>query len=142
VIRLLGLDVGSVRIGVALSDPLGLTAQPLEVIDRRRVDAVRRVVELLAKYEVQRIVVGQPLTLAGEAGLAVEAVDGFVAALQKETDLPIERWDERMTTAAAQRVMIEGGARREKRKGRIDKIAAALILQSYLDARGTFGEQT
>lgn len=134
-IRILGLDVGSVRIGVALSDPLGMTAQPLEVIERRRVDAVARVAELVREHEVQRIVVGQPLRLSGEAAQATESIAAFVEALRKVITVPIELWDERLSTAQAERVMIAGGARREERRKNIDKVAAALILQSYLDAR-------
>ncbi len=133
-IRILGLDVGTVRVGVALSDPLGMTAQPLEVIERRKVDPFARLAALVAEHEVQRVVVGQPLTLSGEAGLAVKTVDAFVGELSKRVTVPIVRWDERMTTAAAERAMIAGGARRETRKQNIDKLAAALLLQSYLDA--------
>lgn len=133
-IRILGLDVGSARIGVALSDPLGMTAQPLEVIVRKKANPVTRIAELIVEYSVTRIVVGQPLTLEGQEGLATAAVASFINSLKPSIDVPIELWDERMTTAAAERVMIAGGARRAKRKGAIDKIAASLILQSYLDA--------
>lgn len=133
-IRLLALDVGTVRIGVALSDPLGMMAQPLEVIVRKKTDPATRVKELIADYGVQKIIVGQPFTLAGEEGDATRAVASFVADLAKHVDVPIVLWDERMSTAQAERDMIAGGARRAKRKETIDKIAAALILQSYLDA--------
>ena len=133
-IRLLALDVGTVRIGVALSDPLGMTAQPLEVIVRKQTDPATRVKELIADYEVQKIIVGQPYTLDGEEGDATQAVASFVADLEKHVTIPIELWDERMTTAQAERDMIAAGARRLKRRDTIDKIAAALILQSYLDA--------
>ncbi len=135
--RILALDVGTVRVGVALSDPLGMTAQPLMVIHRRREDPFIKVADLVAEYEVERVVVGRPLTLSGEAGLAVESVDAFVEELAKKLEVPIESWDERLTTAQAQRVMITAGVRRDKRKEKIDKVAAALILQSYLEARGT-----
>ncbi|MEO1172964.1 MAG: Holliday junction resolvase RuvX [Myxococcota bacterium] len=133
-IRVLGLDVGTVRIGVALSDPLGMTAQPLEVIVRKKTDPARRIQELIAEYEIQKIVVGQPYTLSGEEGQAVAAVASFVDDLKQHVTIPIELWDERMSTAQAERMMISGGARRDKRKQSIDKIAASLILQSYLDA--------
>jgi putative Holliday junction resolvase len=132
--RLLGLDIGSVRIGVALSDPLRITAQPLEVIDRRRQEPLQRIADLVQTHEVERIVVGKPLTLSGESGLAVQAVDAFVSELAPRVEVPIESWDERLSTAQAERAMIEGGARRARRKEAIDKVAAALILQSYLDA--------
>jgi putative holliday junction resolvase len=136
-IRILGLDVGTVRIGVALSDPLGMTAQPLEVIDRRRTDAVARIAALCTEYEVQRVIYGRPLRLDGSAGAAVEMVDKFIAELAPRLSVPQEPWDERLSTAQAERAMLEGGARREQRRERVDKIAAALILQSYLDARGS-----
>ncbi len=134
--RLLGLDIGSVRIGVALSDPLGITAAPLEVIDRRRQEPLARIVALIAEHEVSGIVVGQPLRLDGEAGPAVEGVQAFVAELAARVSVPIALWDERLTTAQAEREMIADGVRRQKRRQSIDRVAAALILQSYLDSRG------
>lgn len=134
-IRILGLDIGSVRVGVALSDPLGLTAQPLEVIDRRKVNAVQRIADLVREHEVSTIVIGQPLRLDGSAGPAVEAVTAFARELSAAVSVPIEPWDERMTTAQAERELIGAGVRREKRRQQIDRIAAAIILQSFLDAR-------
>jgi putative Holliday junction resolvase len=135
VIRILGLDVGSVRVGVALSDPLGVTAQPLEVILRRERDPWQRVAELVIEHDVERIVVGRPLRLEGDEGPAVAAVDEFISRLESVVTIPIETWDERLTTAQAERAMIAGGVRRAKRRQSIDRVAAALILQSYLDAR-------
>ena len=114
---------------------MGYTAQPLEVIDRRRGDPFARIAALVATYEVTGIVVGQPLQLSGQAGLAVQASEVFVASLQKYVTIDIKWWDERLTTAAAERAMIAGGVRRADRRGTIDKVAAALILQSYLDAQ-------
>ena len=134
--RLLGLDVGSVRIGVALSDPLGVIATPLEVIDRRRQDPLTRIVALVEEHEVHRLVVGQPLRLSGEVGPAAESVQVFVDQLAARLSVPIELWDERLTTAQAEREMIADGVRRKKRRQNIDRVAAALILQSYLDAQG------
>ena len=136
-IRILALDVGTVRIGVALSDPLGMTAQPLEVIHRRKIDCFSRIAAIVSENEVQQMVVGLPLTLSGESGLAVESVELFVEELKKHVTIPIEFWDERLTTAEAERAMIAGGSRRNKRKNAIDRIAATLILQSFLDARQT-----
>lgn len=133
--RTLGVDVGTVRVGIALSDPLGYTAQPLEVIERKKTDPFSRIAAIVADREVTLIVVGYPLTLAGEVGPAAQSVDAFIAELATKVTVPIERWDERLTTAAAQRSMIEGGARRSERKAGIDKIAAALLLQSYMDAK-------
>lgn len=135
--RILGLDVGSVRVGVALSDPLGMTAQPLEVIERRSTNPFQRIAALVAEHEVRRIVVGNPLRLNGESGLAAQAVDKFVGELRRHVAVPMELWDERMSTAQAERVMVTAGARRDKRKQAIDKVAAALILQSYLDAHAS-----
>lgn len=135
--RVLALDVGSVRIGVAMSDPMGMIAQPFEVIDRRRTKALVRIAEIVATYEVTTLVVGRPLTLSGHDGLAVEATEAFVGALAKLVSLPVHWCDERLSTAQAQRLMIGDGVRREKRRTQIDKVAAALILQSYLDSRPT-----
>jgi putative Holliday junction resolvase len=134
-IRVLALDLGEARVGVALSDPLGMTAQPLEVIERWRLLA--RLREIIAEYEVQRIVVGYPLKLDGSEGPAAIAVKAATAEIEKETGLPVELWDERLTTAQANRMMIGGDVRRADRKSKIDKVAAALILQSYLDAKST-----
>lgn len=134
--RILAVDVGTVRVGIAMSDPSGTIAQPFEVIDRRKVDPARRVAALVAEQEVERVVVGRPLTLKGDAGPAVKEVERFVTRLAKIVAVPIDYWDERMSTAQAQRDMIDAGVRREKRRDNVDKVAAALILQSYLDARG------
>lgn len=133
--RHLALDVGSVRIGVAMSDPMGIFAQPLEVIDRRRTDAITRIVELVEEHEVQQVLVGRPMQLDGRDGLAVAATEAFVAACQQRLTVPLVWWDERLTTAAAERAMIADGVRRDNRRQRIDKVAAALILQSYLDSQ-------
>ena len=133
--RTLGVDVGTVRVGIALSDPLGFTAQPFEVIERKKTDPFARIASLVTEHEVSLIVVGYPLTLAGEVGPAAQSVDVFIAELARRVSVPIERWDERLTTAAAQRSMIEGGARRAERRAGIDKVAAALLLQSYLDGK-------
>jgi putative holliday junction resolvase len=139
--RILGLDVGSVRIGVALSDPMGIVAQPFEVIDRRATEPLTRIAEIISENGVERVVIGRPLRLSGEAGPAVLAIEAFVAELEGKVAVPLELWDERLSTAQAERAMIEGGARREKRRQNIDKVAAAIILQSYLDATGTRPEE-
>ena len=134
--RLLGVDVGRVRVGVALSDPLGMIAQPLEVIERKHTDPFRRLAALAREHAVEAIVVGLPSNLDGSAGEASVAIERFVAKLRDKVEVPVELWDERLTTAMATRTMIEAGVRRSDRRERIDKVAAALILQSYLDARG------
>ena len=130
----MGIDVGTVRIGISLSDPLGITAQPLLVVQSKNKSPYPRILEIIEEYEVTRIVVGNPLQLDGEEGIASRKIATFVEVLQTKTDLPVELWDERLTTAQAERVMISGGTRRSKRRESIDMIAAALILQSYLDA--------
>jgi putative Holliday junction resolvase len=135
VARTLGIDIGTVRVGVALSDPLRITAQPLVVINRKRGDIYSQLVAVVDDNEVDRIVVGYPLQLDGRVGLAAQAADEFIANLEQRVSVPIDRWDERLSTKAAERSMIEAGARRERRRENIDKVAAALILQSYLDAK-------
>lgn len=135
VMRFLGLDVGTVRVGVALSDPLGMIASPFEVIDRTQKNPFKRISVLVEEQAVGVVVVGYPLKLNGEKGPATEAVEFFVEKLRKDISVPVELWDERLSTAQAQRVMIDAGVRRDRRKQDIDRVAAALILQSYLDAR-------
>jgi putative Holliday junction resolvase len=114
---------------------MGIFAQPLEVIDRRRGQALARIAELVANYEVETLVVGRPVRLNGSDGPAVEAIEKFVGALTSLVSVPVQYQDERLTTAEAQRAMIGDGVRRADRRVSIDKVAAALILQSYLDAR-------
>ena len=132
-IRVLGLDLGTVRVGVALSDPLGMTAQPLEVIERHTL--IARVRELVAEHEVTRVIVGLPLQLDGKVGQAAQSAKAAAKELQAALSVPVQLWDERMTTAAAQRMLIGANVRRDKRKQTVDRVAAALILQSYLDAQ-------
>ena len=132
-IRVLALDLGEARVGVALSDPLGMTAQPLEVVERHRL--LKRLPELIAEYEVQRIVVGLPLRLDGSKGQAAQSVKATAKEIEAAVKLPVELWDERLTTAQAQRMLIGADVSRKGRKSAVDKIAAALILQSYLDAK-------
>jgi putative Holliday junction resolvase len=134
--RVMALDVGTVRIGVALSDPTGTFAQPKDTLLRYK-KPEERIAQLIEEHEVQTLVVGQPLTLRGEAGPAVAAIAAFVTGLQNHVQVPIVMWDERLSTAHAQRDMIALGARRATRRQHIDKVAAALILQSYLDSRAT-----
>ena len=134
--RIIALDVGDKRIGVALSDPLGLTAEPLTVITRTagiKAD-LRAVEELLHKYEVSKIVIGMPVMLAGEEGVQAGKVRKFVERLSRRVRIPVETWDERLSTVEAERLLLEAGESRSKRKQNIDKIAAAIILQGYLAA--------
>ncbi len=135
--RIMGLDFGSKTVGVAISDPLLITAQGLEIIRRKEENKLRRTLarieELITEYEVSRIVLGLPKnmndTLGERAALSLE----FKDKLERRTGLPVVMWDERLTTVAADKAMIEAGIRREERKEHVDRIAAVLILQGYLD---------
>jgi len=132
--RLLGLDVGDKTIGVAVSDPLGLTAQGVEVIRRqgRERDLVR-LQELVQSYGVDTIVMGLPKNMDGSLGKQAEKVMAFADLVQKNLDLPVVLWDERLTTMAAERALLEADLSRGRRREVIDKMAAVLILQGYLD---------
>lgn len=135
--RIMGLDVGDKTIGVALSDPLGWTAQGLEVI--RRSDFKKdlaRLQEIIKQYEVEKIVLGLPKNMNGTIGPQGEKVLAFRDGLQGQIDLPMELWDERLTTVAAEKMLIQADVSRAKRKKVIDKMAAGVILQGYLDAKG------
>jgi putative Holliday junction resolvase len=132
------LDVGSKRIGVAVSDPLGSFAFPHATIERTNVrDDVAAIVAIAAERGARTIVVGDPLTMSGERGIAAGTIDAFVAHLARGFDGRIERIDERLTTAAVQKSLIGADVSRAKRKTVVDKLAAALILETYLArARG------
>ncbi len=133
--RLMGLDVGDKTIGVAVSDELGFGAHPVTVI--RRTDSIRKdigqVRELAETNGVGRIVVGIPIMLSGATGVQAEKVLAFVEEMRKRIRTPIETWDERLTTTEVERMLIETGHRREHRREIVDKHAAAVILQSYMD---------
>lgn len=131
----MGLDIGEKRIGVALSDPLGIMASALTVIERRtEEEAVDEVIELAHRNEVERIVIGLPRSLDGSMGRQAQAVQGFVELLKSSTGLPVITWDERLSTVAAERTLLEAGTKRDKRKKHRDAVAAAFILQGYLDS--------
>jgi putative holliday junction resolvase len=133
--RILALDHGTRRIGVAVSDELKLIAQPLEFIPAAPGDAfLARLREILRDKEVELIVVGLPRNMDGSYGPAAQTVREFVGTLQETVAVPIRTWDERLTTAQAQRDLIRAGVRREKRKEKVDQTAAAILLQSYLDS--------
>ncbi len=136
--RIMGLDLGDKRIGVAVSDPLGLTAQGLESITCRSArDDIKKIKELADKYEVERIVVGYPVNMDGSAGPRAEMAGLFAGRLAKALGLPVELWDERLTTVAAERLLIEANVTRSRRRQVIDRVAASLILQGYLDSQKT-----
>ncbi len=135
--RILALDLGERRIGVAVSDPTGLLATPLQAIDRTRTpSAVSEIVRLAEEYGACEIVVGLPTTLSGRAGTQVRRANRFVDALADETSVPVILRDERYTSVQAERLLREAGGRQPSRdKGRVDSAAAALILQAHLDSR-------
>ena len=133
--RIMGLDVGNKTIGVALSDPLGWTAQGLEVIRRENVEKdIGRLSEIAQEYGVEKILVGIPKNMNATIGPQGEKVLAFIEQLKARIDLPIKTWDERLSTVAAERMLIQADVSRSKRKKVIDKMAAAVILQGYLDA--------
>lgn len=136
--RTMGIDYGVKRIGIALSDPLGITAQPLEVIHRKSVkDDIGRIKALVQEYEVATIVVGLPLNMDGTPGILTDNVNAFAEKLRGETGLPVELYDERMTTMQVDRMLTdEADVSRDKRRQVRDKLAASLILESYLQSKG------
>ncbi len=137
--RVMGLDYGSVTVGVAVSDALLLTAQGVETIFRKEENKLRRTLarieSLCAEYEVGEIVVGFPKHMNNTIGDRAEKSLAFAEMLRKRTGLPVVMWDERLTTVEANRTLMESGVRREHRKEYLDKIAAVFILQGYLDAK-------
>lgn len=135
--RIMGLDYGSVTVGVAISDPLLLTAQGIEVIRRKQENKLRktfaRIDELIKEYEVSKIVVGYPKHLNNSVGDRAAKSEEFAEALRKRTKLEVILWDERLTTVSANYVLSEGGLSGKEKNLVIDKIAAVFILQGYLD---------
>lgn len=136
--RILGLDYGSKTVGVAVSDPLGVTAQRLETIWRKQENKLRRtlaqVEELVKEYEIEKIVLGYPKNMNNTVGERAEKALEFGEMLKKRTGLEVIMWDERLTTVSADRTLMEAGVRRENRKEYLDGIAAVFILQGYLDS--------
>ena len=134
----MGLDYGTKTVGVAISDALGLTAQGIETIERKEENKLRRtcarIEELIREYEVEQIVLGFPKHMNNDVGERAEKSLEFKAMLERRTGLEVVMWDERLTTVAAERTLIESKVRREDRKKYIDKIAAVFILQGYLDS--------
>lgn len=129
---ILGLDVGDKRIGVAFAD--GLLAIPLTVVDRAGEEAdMEKLLALAREHGVERIVVGLPLSMNGSIGRQAEKVLAFSRSLSEHVDIPVDTWDERLSTVSAERLLLDSGMKREKRKGKRDAMAAAIILQAYLD---------
>ena len=134
--KILALDIGTVRIGIATSDIMEIIASAYEVYRRKNTDAdVKYVAELVQKLGAGEVVIGLPLKLDGTEGQSVEMAKAFGDALSKLVEVPIVYQDERLSTVSAQRILIEAGMRREKRKDKVDSIAATIILQTYLDKK-------
>jgi len=134
--RILGLDHGTKRIGVAVSDETKTIAQPLEYIPAEPfADFLTRLKQLLREKEIDLILIGLPRNMDGSYGPAAEKVQTFVGVLSGAITVPIKTWDERLTSSQANKILIQGGLRRDKRKEKVDKMAAAILLQSYLDSK-------
>lgn len=136
--RILGLDYGTKTVGVAISDPLLITAQGVEIIRRDSENKIRKTLQrieaLVKEYEVEKIVLGYPKNMNGTDGERAEKTMEFKDMLEKRISIPVIMWDERLTTVSADRAMMESGIRRENRKEFVDEIAAMLILQNYLES--------
>lgn len=130
--RILGLDIGTKRIGVAITDELGIIAQPLETVDATN---IQRIMDLIEEYKVGELVVGLPLNMDGSQGPKAKEVIALVDSLKKKLSIPVKMWDERLTTIEVERHLISADVSRKKRKKSIDKLAAQLILRSYLDSK-------
>ncbi len=130
--RVLGLDVGDRRVGLALSDPTGLLASPFGFVERGPSD-LADIIRIAEENEVAEIVVGLPLSMSGDSGAQAGKVRGFIRELKSQTDLPIKTVDERLSTVQAQGMLRQSGRRRDRDRGDIDAAAAAVILQAYLD---------
>jgi putative Holliday junction resolvase len=134
--RILGLDFGTKTIGVALSDELTITAQTLTSISRTTLKRdLETLQQLIREHGVDEVVIGMPVNMDGSRGPAAEAVADFIERLKSLTDIKIIPWDERLTTVAAERILLEGDLSRRKRRRVIDRLSAAIILQGYLDSR-------
>ena len=135
--RKMGLDFGAKTVGVAVSDPLLITAQGLEIVRRKSENKLRqtlaRIEELIVEYEVDELVLGYPKNMNDTLGERAQKTQEFKEMLERRTGLSVQLWDERLTTVAADKAMIEAGIRREERKEHVDRIAAVFILQGYLD---------
>lgn len=135
--KIMGLDLGTKTVGVAISDPLLITAQPVETITRKEENKLRqtlaRIEELIEENKVEKIVLGYPKNMNDTIGPRAQFSEEFKDKLERRTGLEVVLWDERLTTVAADEVLMESGVRRENRKKYVDQIAAVFILQEYLD---------
>lgn len=134
--RIMGLDVGTKTVGVAISDELGMTAQAITTVRRKNLRSdLGELSKLIAEHGVERVVVGLPLNMDGSEGERAQASRDFARKLEEDAHVPVELWDERLSTVAAQRVLLEADLSREKRKKVVDQVAATFILQGWLDAK-------
>ena len=133
--KALGIDLGDARVGVAVSDDLGMLAHPLETISTQSTNVVKRVLALAGERSVETIIVGMPRNMNGSHGPAADKAKAFIEELRRETTLPIVAWDERLSTVSAQRALQEAGRNTRKQKSVIDQVAAQIILQSWLDSQ-------
>jgi len=135
--RVIGLDVGTKRIGVALSDPLLITSQPFSTIDRKpEKDALEKIASIIKEYSVEKIVVGLPLMMNGDFGPQAEDCSEFAKKLEQKTNINVIFVDERLTSYQAEEILKEQNVKYTKNKGKVDMIAASIILQEYLDTKG------
>jgi len=141
--RVLAIDLGAVRVGLALSDPLRLTAQPYGRLPRRSLEnGLAPIVDLVRENGVSAVVVGHPLLLSGEPGRGARQAEAFAARLREALDLPVDLWDERLTSVQAGRALLEGDVRRSRRREVVDAAAAAILLQSWLDRHQDTGSSS
>lgn len=132
--RIMGLDIGSRTIGVAISDELDITAQGLKTIRRRSfTEDIEELTRIMQQFDVKKVVVGLPRNMDGTIGIQAERIFRWIKSFQENTTIPVVTWDERLSTVGASRILLEADLSRKKRKGVIDKLAAVLILQGYLD---------
>ena len=137
--RILGIDVGEARIGLALSDELGMLAHPLETVHVKEGNPLKRVAEVVAREKIETVVIGLPRNMNGTYGPAAEKAREFAAKLQKLSPCMVKYWDERLTTVAAQKQLHETGKNVKNSRAVIDQVAAVLILQGYLDSQAMMG---
>ena len=138
----MGLDIGDKTIGVAISDGLGITAQSLTTIERKNMSAdIDSIKKIIDGHHVEEIIIGLPKNMNGSIGSQAKKTIQFTKRLKRDVDIPVIPWDERLTTVMATKALIEGDLSRKKRKKRIDKIAAQLILQNYLDRKNFLSKQ-
>ena len=136
--RILGIDYGTKRIGLAISDPSEIMAQPLATIDHKDDNgSIKIIADVIEEYSVGLVVVGLPISMSGEIGLQAQSVIEFINEFKRQNPVPVETWDERLSTSMAQKALLDAKTKKSKKKGIIDKVAAAIILQGYLDSKRT-----